>query len=374
MKPASIPLLDLVRQHKPVRKAIEGRWNRLFRNGEFILGGEVREFEDRMARYLGAKHAVSCASGTDALRLALRAFNIGPGDEVITTAFSFFATAGAVLQEGAVPVFVDIDERTYNIDTSRIEAKIGPKTKALLPVHLYGCPADMDAIGLIARKHGLKVIEDAAQATGATWRDKKIGTLGDAGCFSFYPTKNLGALGDGGMVTAQDDAVAGLLRQLRVHGSHTKYVHELAGFNSRLDSVQAAVLNSKLEYLDRWNQKRRRIAEFYLKELSGLPLRLPVAPKEAAHVYHLFVIACEHRDALASFLKDKGIEGAVYYPVPLPFQPCMANLGYSPGDFPNAEKASREILAIPEFPEISAAQAARVAKAIREFFRERAAR
>ncbi len=363
-----IPLLDLIGQHKPLKRSIESRWSKLFGNGEFVLGGEVKEFEERMARFLGVKHAISCASGTDALRLALRALQIGPGDEVITTALSFFATAGAIAQEGATPVFVDIDPRTYNIDPSKIEAKINARTRALLPVHLYGCPADMDAIGRLAKKHGLKIIEDAAQATGALWHGRQAGTLGDIGCFSFYPTKNLGALGDGGMVSTQDDALAAALSKLRVHGSSRKYIHDLVGLNSRLDSLQAAVLNSKLGLLDKWNAGRRALAAAYAKELKGLPLRLPVEPAAARHVYHLYVIACDRRDDLAAFLEKKGVQSAVYYPLALPLQPCFASLGHGPLDFPQAVKASGEILAIPLYPEMSMAQVKKVSRAIKEFF------
>ncbi len=363
-----VPFIDLVQQHKSLRRSIEARWDRLFRTGQFVLGEEVREFEERIAKYLGVKNAIGCASGTDALRLALQAIGIGPKDEVITTAFSFFATASAILQEGAVPVFVDIDERTYNLDPSLVAAKIGPKTRAILPVHLYGCPADMDAISRIARKNGLKIIEDVAQAIGASIRGKKVGTIGDIGCFSFYPTKNLGAMGDGGLVCTDNDDHAERLRILRVHGSQKKYVHDMVGMNSRLDSLQAAVLNSKLAHLDRWNAKRREIAEFYHHALADLPVRLPMTPKGFHHVYHLFVIACEQRDALAAFLASKGIEAAVYYPATLPLQPCLADLGYQEGDFPKAEWAAREVLAIPESPELSMPQARRVAAAIKEFF------
>ena len=365
----SVPFIDLVRQHKTIRRAIESRWNRLFQNGEFVLGQEVQEFEERIAKYLGIKHAIGCASGTDALRLALRALGIGQGDEVITTAFSFFATAGAILQEGATPVFVDIDEKTYNLDPSLLKEKIGPKTKAILPVHLYGCPADMDGIGRIAKEHGLKIIEDTAQAIGAKYHSKMAGTFGDVGCYSFYPTKNLGAMGDGGMVCTNNDELAEQMRFLRVHGAQKKYVHETVGLNSRLDSLQAAVLNSKLQHLDRWNTKRRQIAQYYLKALKAMPVRLPSCPKGVTHVYHLFVLACQRRNELAGFLKQKGIEAAVYYPVPLPLQPCLANLGYRQGQLPRAEQAAREVLAIPECPEISMVQARRVVAAIREFFR-----
>ena len=363
-----IPLLDLVRQHKKLRKAIDVRWDRLFEKGEFILGQEVQEFEEKMSRYLSARHAIGCASGTDALRLALGALGIGPGDEVITTAFSFFATAGAILQAGALPSFVDIGEDSYNMDPSLIAGKIGSRTKAILPVHLYGLPADMNAIRKIAKAHGLKVIEDAAQAVGAAIRGHKTGTLGDIGCFSFYPTKNLGALGDGGMVCTQDDVLAEKMRRLRVHGSKIKYVHEYVGFNSRLDSLQAAVLNAKLAHLDDWNAARRKISSYYLAELKDLPLRLPVCPKGVDHVYHLFVVACDRRDELAAFLSQRGIGSAVYYPLTLPLQPCLAFLLHRPGGFPVAEKATREILAIPNFPEMTMAQAGRVVKAIRDFF------
>jgi dTDP-4-amino-4,6-dideoxygalactose transaminase len=309
-----------------------------------------------VARYCGAPSAVGVASGTDALLLSLRACGVGSGDEVITTAFTFFATAGVISRLGATPVFVDVDPDTYNIDPAQIEKKINSRTRAIMPVHLYGQCADMDPIMQIADKHGLKVVEDAAQAIGAKYKGKRAGTIGHFGCFSFFPSKNLGAAGDGGMVVTSDPQMDELLRMLRVHGAKPKYYHSLVGYNSRLDTIQAAILEVKLKYLDGWTEKRRQHAQVYNRALAGSGVTTPKEEEFNYHIYHQYTIAVKNRDKLRGALKEKQIGHDVYYPVPLHLQECYKHLGYKQGSLPVTEEKSREVVSLPIYPEMTAEQ------------------
>jgi dTDP-4-amino-4,6-dideoxygalactose transaminase len=315
------------------------------------------------------KHGVGVASGTDALILALRALEIGPGDEVILPAYTFFATAGAVLNVGATPKLVDIDPKTYCLDIEQVKASISPATKAIIPVHLYGHPAEMNPILELAQEYGLKIIEDNAQAFGASYHGRKSGSFGDLACLSFFPSKNLGGYGDGGMVVTDDEGLANKVRMLRTHGWQQKYFPEILGYNSRLDTLQAAILRVKLGYIDRWNERRRKLAEAYNKSLSRLPdLALPYQAPGVKHVYHLYVVRSQIRDELQKHLKQKGIASSVYYPQPLHLSDPCKGLGYQPGDFPHAERASLETLAIPLYPEMTQEQVNRVVAVIRMTF------
>jgi dTDP-4-amino-4,6-dideoxygalactose transaminase len=362
-----IPLVDLVAQYHSIQEEIDTAVSSVLESGAFILGPVVGKFEESIAAYLGVAHAVGLASGTDALVLALRALDIGPGDEVLIPAYTFFATAGAVISVGARPVFVDIDPVSYEMDVTQIKSRITPQTKAIIPVHLYGHSADMDPILAIAQARGLKVIEDNAQAFGASYRGRKTGSLGDIGCLSFFPTKNLGAFGDGGMAVTNDPALAERMRRLRTHGWKKKYFSEEVGYNSRLDALQAAILQAKLVHVDDWNQERRQIARRYSEQLASLGLVVPVEYDWGRHVYHLYIIRSERREQLQAFLKQKGVASEVYYPLPLHLaEPCR-KLGYREGDFPQAEKASRETLALPLYPELTQNQQDEVIAAVKEF-------
>lgn len=362
-----IPLVDLIAQYHSIKDEIDAAINETLESGHFILGPAVSKFEESIASYLSVDHAVGLASGTDALVLALRALNIGAGDEVIVPAYTFFATAGTVMSVGAKPVFVDIDPVTYEVDVAQIQDRITLKTKAIIPVHLYGHPVDMDPILEIARLHELKVIEDNAQAFGATYRGKKTGSIGDIGCLSFFPTKNLGAFGDGGMVVTNDPVLAERIRMLRTHGWKKKYHSEEVGYNSRLDALQAAILQAKLPHVDFWNQKRRAIARHYSEQLAPLGATVPVECEWGRHVYHLYIIRSNQRDELQTFLKQKGIASEVYYPLPPHLsQPCR-KFGYQEGDYPHAEQASRETLALPLYPELTEAQQNEVIRVVAEF-------
>jgi dTDP-4-amino-4,6-dideoxygalactose transaminase len=339
----------------------------------FILGAEVRQLEEEIGRMLGAGFAVSCASGSDALLLAMMALGIGPGDEVITTPFTFFATAGSIARLGAKPVFVDIDPETYNIDPTQIEAAITPKTKVILPVHIFGLPADLEPIMRLAESRGLAVIEDAAQAIGARYNNQCVGTFGTFGCFSFFPSKNLGGAGDGGLVTTEDPALAEKLRLLRVHGSKKKYCHEILGINSRLDALQAAILRVKLAHLAEWTKGRQQRADRYraLFDQAGLNGRVAPPPQPAphlVHVYNQFVIRSLERDALRDFLRQRGIPTEIYYPICLHLQPAFAYLGYRQGQLPHAESASQEVLALPVYPELKDSQQESIVHAIADFY------
>jgi dTDP-4-amino-4,6-dideoxygalactose transaminase len=371
----NVPLIDLKSQHEALRDEIAAAVARVFDSQQFVLGEDVRRLEEEVARYTGTRHAVGCASGSDALLLALLALDIGAGHEVVTTPHTFFATAGAIARAGARPVFVDIEPRTYNIDPARIEAAITERTRAVVPVHLYGQCAAMDEILEVAARHGLPVIEDAAQAIGAEDRGRRAGSMGALGCFSFYPTKNLGAAGEAGIVTTNDGELAARLRRLRAHGGATEYQHEELGFNSRLDTLQAAVLRVKLPRLDSWSQSRRERAAAYTRLLEEAGLAELVTPpfvrEGALHIFHLYVIrtpAPASRDALMTHLKQNGVGTKVYYPVPMHLQRCFAYLGHGEGDFPEAERAARETLALPMFPELTFEQQQYVVESVRRFF------
>ena len=363
-----IPILDLKAQYAAIEQEIDAAIKEILLSAQFILGPAVRELEQRVAAYCRCKHGVGVASGTDALRLTLTALGIGSADEVITTPFTFIATANTISHCGARPVFVDIDPRTYNIDPTAIEAAITERTKAIVPVHLYGQPVDMDPIMELAEMHGLYVIEDAAQAIGARYKGRRIGSMGHAACLSFYPTKNLGAYGDGGMVVTNDAALVEQVDVLRRQGSKKKYHAEVLGFNSRLDSLQAAILGVKLKHLDGWNKGRQRAAQRYNELLADLPVTTPYESPDVYHVYHQYTVRAPQRDALAAYLKQHGIGTMIYYPVPLHLQGLYASLGYGEGSLPESEKASREVLSLPMYPELTEAQQQEVAQAIREFY------
>lgn len=363
-----IPLVDLVAQYHSIKEEVDEAVLSVFESGQFILGSNVTDFEGEVARYLGVKHAIGVASGTDALVMTLRAMNVKAGDEVIVPAYSFFATAGAVLTLGARPVFVDVQPGTYLVDVEKVEAAITPRTKAILPVHLYGQPADMDEILALATRHHLAVLEDNAQAFGAAYRGKKAGALGDAACLSFFPSKNLGAYGDGGMVATNDDSVAEKIRMLRTHGWKKKYFPEMLGYNSRLDELQAAILRVKLGHVDDWNKKRYRHAQTYARILTDCGLPIPIEAPHRTHVYHLYVGAFENRSRVQERLKEAGIACGVYYPQPLHLaEPCRV-LGYQAGEFPVAERASRTLLALPLYPEITEDQIRAVGDVLRAVY------
>jgi dTDP-4-amino-4,6-dideoxygalactose transaminase len=351
-----IPLLDLVAQYHSIKEEMDAAVLGVLESGRFILGPNVSALEGEIAQYLGVKHAIGVASGTDALVIALRAAGVEAGDEVIVPAFSFFATAGTVMTIGARPVFVDIHPDTYLMDTTAIEAVITPKTKAIIPVHLYGQPADMDEILAIAEKHGLKVIEDNAQAIGAEYKGKKTAAIGDIGCLSFFPSKNLGAYGDGGMVTTDDDGLAEKMRMLRMHGWKKKYFPEMLGYNSRLDEMQAAILRVKLKHLDAWNARRMEIARAYSKYLSELGLQVPVEAPDRTHVYHLYMVAFDQRDAIQGALKEAGIASEVYYPQPLHLAEPSRKYGSGEGQCPVSERCSQTLLALPVYPDMTATE------------------
>lgn len=362
-----ISLVDLTAQYHSIKKEIDTAVLATLESGYFILGPQVVKFEESIAAYLGVQHAIGLASGTDALVIALRALNIGEGDEVIIPAYTFFATAGTVMSVGAKPVIVDVDPQSYQIDVSKIEVAITSKTKAIIPVHLYGHPAEMGPILEIARKHGLKVIEDNAQGFGAEYLGKKTGSFGDIACLSFFPTKNLGAYGDGGAVATNDPALAERMRMLRTHGWKKKYYSEEVGYNSRLDALQAAILQAKFPHLDSWNEKRRELSKRYTEHLAPLGIVTPVEREWAKHVYHLYIIRSEKRDELQAFLKQKGIASEVYYPIPPHLSVPCKKFGYKEGDFPHAEKAAKETLALPLYPELTLAQQDEVIATVKEF-------
>ena len=376
-----VPLLDLKAHHEPLHQEIMAALEQTFRSQTFILGPDVDKLEERVASYCQTKYGIGVTSGTDALLVALMALGIGPGDEVITTPYSFFATAGAVVRLGAIPVFVDIDPVAYNLDPNKIESVLTAKSKAIIPVHLYGQCADMASIMDIAKRHHLSVIEDAAQAIGSEYHDgRRACSIGTIGCLSFFPSKNLGCLGDGGMVVTNDADLAERMRVLRVHGSKPKYYHKRIGGNFRLDTIQAAVLNVKLNYLDGWTKRRQENAIRYetLFKQSGLTqngkMKLPEPSYRNSgakhyHIYNQFVLRVEQRDALMAHLKHEGIGAEIYYPVPFHLQECFLYLGYREGDFPESERAARETVAIPIYPELTAAQQTNVVEAIAAFYR-----
>ena len=374
--PVSIPALNLKAQYQSIRDEIEPVVRQVLESQMFVLGPEVTRLEAEVADYCGAASGIGCASGSDALLLPLLAIDIGPGDEVITTPYTFFATAGSIWRTGAKPVFVDIEPDTYNMDPARIEAAITPRTKAIIPVHLFGQVAEMGPIQEIARRHGLTVLEDAAQAIGSAYHGTRAGTLGDVAAFSFYPSKNLGGFGDGGMVTTNHPQLARRITRLRVHGMEPKYHHHEVGFNSRLDALQAAVLRVKLRHLDAWTSLRRDVADRYrnlfgshgLEEMVGLPIER----QGNFHVYNQFVIRVPAflRDSLRDYLTARKIGSEIYYPIPLHLQVCFASLGYKPGDFPHSEAAARETIALPIYPELTDAEQRYVVGSIRQFIDE----
>ncbi len=363
-----IPVLDLRAEYQSIKGEIDAAMAEVVASGGFVLGPVVSALEKEIASYCECGHGVGVASGTDALRLSLAALEIGPGDEVITTPFTFIATANTISRSGARPVFCDIDMQTFNIDPVCVAAAITERTRAILPVHLYGHPADMDPIMGLAERHGLYVIEDAAQAIGARYRGRRVGSIGHLGCFSFYPTKNLGAYGDGGMVVTNDAALAEKVDVLRRHGSRRKYHAEVLGYNSRLDALQAAILRVKLRYLEDWNTKRQELAQRYDELLASLPVTTPPVPPDVEHVYHQYTIRVTERDALAEHLRAHGVGTMIYYPVPLHLQGLYADLGYVEGSLPVSEQASREVLSLPMYPVLSEAQQMEVVEAIEAFW------
>ncbi len=362
----NIQMVDVVTQYRRIKPEVDAAIEGVLNSGHYVLGEVVQEFEANVARYLDVKHAIGCASGTDALQLALMALGIGPGDEVITTPHTFIATAEAIVLLGATPVYVDIDPATYNIDATKIEAALTKKTKAIIPVHLYGHAADMDPILAVANKHGLAVIEDAAQAIGAAYKGEKVGGLGTIGCISFYPSKNLGAFGDGGLVVTNDDALAEKIRMIANHGSRVRYRHELVGVNSRLDSIQAAILNVKLKYLDEWNEVRRNAAKKYDSLLEGVEVVRPVEAPFARHIYHQYTIRVRNRDKVVQHLMSKRIPYAIYYPIPLHRQAALRAFGNADQSFPVAEQAAAEVLSLPMHTELTDAQQEYIVAAVNE--------
>lgn len=379
----NIPLIDLKAQYKSIAEELDTVTKEVLSSAGYIMGKNVTEFEKEFAEYIGVKHAISVGNGTDSLVIALKSLGIGEDDEVITTPFTFFATAEAISAVGAKPVFVDVEEDTFDIDPTKIEEKITNKTKAILPVHIFGQSAKMDEINKIAKKYNLKVIEDACQAVGSKYKNRNIGTLADVACFSFFPTKNLGCAGDGGMIVTSDDNIATIARALRTHGSGEngqkaynllnnieeeiqtvknaddtvynplKYYNYLIGYNTRLDAIQAAILRVKLPYLDKWNEKRREIAKMYDEKLRDTDLVTPVIKAENEPVYHMYILQSEDREAILNKLKEKGVATGVYYPVPLHLQKVYKDLGYKEGDMPVAEYLSHRTFAIPVYPELT---------------------
>ena len=376
----SVPLLDVSRQNGPLHDEAMAAIDRVCRSGRFVGGPDCGQLETEIAEYCQTRHAIGCASGSDALLLALMAFDIAHGDEVILPSYTFFATAGAVWRVGAKPVFVDIDPLTYNLDPSLIEAALTPRTKAILPVHLYGQCADMRPILDLAQSRDIPVIEDAAQAIGSEYQGRRAGSLGDIGCFSFYPTKNLGAFGDGGMVTTNDDALAERIRLLGSHGMSPRYYHGLAGVNSRLDTIKAAVLRVKLPHLDRWTEMRSAGAHRYRKLFAAAGLegrvQLPTVVADGRHIYNQFIIRVpgSQRDALRSHLSENQIGSEIYYPVPVHRQKCFHTLGIAEGSLPHTEQAARETLALPIFSELTAAEQQRVVDVIADFYAQQSIR
>ena len=394
-----VNILDLTRQYKLIQEKVEQAVCEQMRSGAYIGGKAVVDFEEKFAKYLGVKHAIAVNSGTDALVISLKALGIKEGDEVITTPFTFFATAETIAMVGAVPVFVDVDEETYNIDPTKIEEKITDKTKAIMPVHIFGQPADMDAIQAIADKHNLVVVEDACQAVGAAYKGKMIGSIGDAGCFSFFPTKNLGAFGDGGMITTNDDRVAVICRALREHGSAQngakarfyldgiedelagsasvdglynpyKYYNYLIAYNSRLDAIQARVLDIKLDYLDDFNQRRTDIAAFYNRELAECgEIAVPKVADDVKVVWHQYAFRCDDKDEMGNFLASKEVGSAAFYPVPLHLQKAFTYLGYKEGDLPVAEKITKQTVCLPIFPELTQEELEYIVESVKAFYK-----
>lgn len=374
-----IPPLDLTQQYQQIEADVSKAVLEVLASGQYIGGPQVQQFETQFAEYIGTRHAVVCNSGTDALYLAMRALDIGPGDEVITTPFTFVATAETISAVGATPVFVDVDPLTFNIDVDQVAAAITDKTRAVIPVHLFGYPADMTRLMAVAEAHSLAVLEDCAQATGAQWQGQKVGAIGHVGCFSFFPTKNLGACGDGGAITTNDPALVERLRSLREHGQRQRYLHDEVGVNSRLDAVQAVILQIKLRHLDTWNQQRHAVAERYHQLLAPVPdIVLPQVATQGRCVWNQYTVRVVHpaaddlqarrdrRDAVRQFLQDQGVSSMVYYPIPLHLQPVYQSLGYREGQLPVAERLACEVLSLPMFPELLPETQAQVVHALKD--------
>ncbi|RKY33492.1 MAG: erythromycin biosynthesis sensory transduction protein eryC1 [Candidatus Omnitrophota bacterium] len=367
-----IPFVDLKTQYKLIEEEIRSEIEKVLQQGNFILGEQLTEFEEAFADFCDSQYCIGVASGTDALCLALHVLGIGPGDEVITAANTFVATVFAISYVGAIPVLVDIDPTTYNIDLDIVEKKITSRTKVIIPVHLYGRSVDMGKLLKIASKYGISIIEDACQAHGAIWEGKKVGSWGTMGCFSFYPAKNLGAYGDGGAIVTSDKHLYEKLRMLRNYGSPKKYHHDIVGYNSRLDTLQAAILRVKLRHLDDWNKKRVENAIFYNEKLKDIgDLVLPEIRKDGSHVFHLYVVRTKERDALLSYLKENGVQCGIHYPIPIYSLGAYSTLGYTPNEFPITEAFSKQILSLPMYPELNEAQMSTVVSLIKKFYQGR---
>ena len=364
MATIKVPYLDLKAQYRSIKAEIDEAIARVLDSCQFVLGPEVAEFEKEFAAYCGASECIALNSGTSALHLALLAAGVGPGDEVITVPFTFVASVATILYAGAKPVLVDIEPRTFNMNPAALEAAISPRTKAIVPVHLYGHPADMDPILEVARKHKLVVIEDAAQAHGAKYKGRSVGSIGDIACFSFYPAKNLGAYGEGGAVTTSNPEYARTIRMLRDWGQDRKYHHLLHGYNYRMEGFQGAILRVKLRHLERWTETRRAIVKTYNERLAGADVVRPTEMPWARHVYHLYTLRADNRDALQAALLNEGIQTGIHYSTPVHLQPAYAALGYGPGSFPESEKAAREVLSLPLYPELTDSQLEEVARAV----------
>ncbi|MCU0770534.1 MAG: DegT/DnrJ/EryC1/StrS family aminotransferase [Verrucomicrobia bacterium] len=367
--PEPVPYLDLKAQLQPLRAELEAAFARTLDHCSFCLGPDVAQFEKDFAAFIGTQHCVGVNSGTSALHIALLLLNVGPGDEVITTPFTFVATSWAISYVGARPVYVDIDDNTFNLDPHLLEQAITPRTKALLPVHLYGHPCDLDPILAVARKHNLPLVEDTAQAHAAKYKGRTVGTFGQISCFSFYPGKNLGACGEGGALLTNDAALAQRARALREHGSTVRYYHDEVGYNYRMEGIQGAALGVKLKHLARWTEGRQSVARRYHELLADTPLQLPVESARVESAYHLYVVRHPKRDDLMKYLQAHQVGCALHYPLPLHLQKCYASLGYQPGDFPVAERAARECLSLPIYPELTQAQIERVSEVIHDYFR-----
>jgi len=365
----AVPFLDIVAQYKKLQPKLEKAILDVARSGKYVLGERVAALEKMLAQYIDVPHAIGCASGTDALILALRAVGAGPGHEVITTAYSFFATASAIALVGATPVFVDIDPRTCNIDARKVEKKLSVRTRAVIPVHLYGQPAEMEPLLALSEEWGITIIEDACQSIGAEYKGRRVGGMGDVGCVSFYPTKNLSGMGDGGMLFTRDQRIAENLRILREHGAKPRHFHKVVGYNSRLDELQAAVLLVKAKCLEEWIEKRQANARLYNELFMGSAVAIPYDLPYVRHVYNQYVVRVSARDELMEYLKSKGIGSAIYYPLPLHLQECFSALGYKKGDLPESEKAAEETLALPIYPELAREQIEEVARAVVDFYK-----
>ncbi len=374
-----VPFLDLRRQYAQIRGEVESAIHRVCESQQFILGREVEDFENEIAPYLNVRHAIGVSSGTDALLVSLMALGVEPGDEIVTSPFTFFATAGAIARLGAKPVFVDVRPDTFNIDSNLVERALTKRTKGIIPVHLFGYPSEMKPLMELAKSRGLFVLEDVAQAIGAKYGEKLVGCFGNAACYSFFPAKNLGAFGDAGLVTTEDDALAKRVRELRVHGGLARYEHQFVGGNFRIDALQAAILRVKLPHLDGWVEARRKNASLYRTDFEKLglagpsslepPLKLPFESPENFHVYNQYVIRAKDRDGLLKHLREKQVATAVYYPLPLHLQPCFSSLGYKRGELPVSEALCSEVLALPIYPDLTAREQQYIVNSVREFYR-----